>query len=121
MNPGPKSAIILTTGAVSERPISNWTVVCSYATGLQGMTRNMALDLQPLRVNLVSPGAVDTELWAGMSDEQKKAMFEELEKKTPVGKVGTVEDVTEAFLYLMRDHNITGAMISTSGGHLLTG
>ncbi|CZT24912.1 related to enoyl-[acyl-carrier-protein] reductase 1 [Ramularia collo-cygni] len=121
LSPGPKSSMIITTGAVSERPMPNWTVVNSYATGLQGMVRGLALDLKPIRVNLVSPGAVDTELWKGMSEEQKKGMFEELAKKTPVGSVAKVEDIAESYLYLMKDRNITGAMISTSGGHLLVG
>lgn len=121
LSAGPKSSITITTGAVSERPIPNWTVVNSYATGLQGMVRGLALDLKPIRVNLVSPGAVDTELWKSMPEEQKKGMFEVLAKKTLVGSVGKVEDVTESFLYLMKDLNITGAMISTSGGHLLVG
>lgn len=121
MKAGPASSIIITTGAVSERPIPDWTVINSYATGLQGMVRGMALDLKPLRINLVSPGAVDTELWSGMPVEQKKTMFEEMEKKIPVGKVAKVEDVAESYLYLMKDHNISGAMISTSGGHLLVG
>lgn len=121
MNPGPASSIVITTGAVSERPILDWTVINSYATGLQGMVRGMALDLKPLRINLVSPGAVDTELWSGMPVEQKQKMFQEMEKKIPVGKVGQVEDVVESYVYLMKDHNITGVMISTSGGHLLVG
>ncbi|KAK4624409.1 Short-chain dehydrogenase/reductase phqE [Fulvia fulva] len=121
LNPGPASSIIITTGAVSERPIDNWTVVNSYATGLQGMTRGLALDLKPIRVNLVSPGAVNTELWGHMTAEQKEGMFKELSKKIPVGKVGSVEDVAESYLYLMKDRNVTGAMISTSGGHLLVG
>lgn len=56
----PASSITLTTGAVSERPIPDWSVVGSYAAGLQAMTRGLALDLKPIRVNLVSPGAVDT-------------------------------------------------------------
>lgn len=83
--------------------------------------RGLALDLQPIRVNLVSPGAVDTELWKGMPEDAKKGMFEELAKKTPVGGVGKIEDVAESYLYLMKDRNVTGAMISTSGGHLLVG
>jgi NAD(P)-dependent dehydrogenase (short-subunit alcohol dehydrogenase family) len=121
LSAGPKSSITYTTGAVSERPIPNWTVVNSYATGLQGMVRGLALDLKPIRVNLVSPGAVDTELWKSMSDEAKKGMFEELEKKTPVGHVAKPEELAESYLYLMKDTNITGAMISSSGGHLLVG
>lgn len=85
------------------------------------MTRGLALDLKPIRVNLVSPGAVNTELWGHMTAEQKEGMFKELSKKIPVGKVGSVEDVAESYLYLMKDRNVTGAMISTSGGHLLVG
>lgn len=121
LSPGPQSSLTITTGAVSERPIPNWTLVNSYATGLQGMTRGLALDLAPIRVNLISPGVVDTELWAGMSKEQKEGMFAEMVKKIPVGRVGQPEDVAESYLYCMRDRNVTGAMVSTSGGHLLTG
>lgn len=119
MNPGPASSIIITTGSVSERPLPDWTVVNSYATGLQGMVRGMALDLKPLRINLVSPGVVDTELWKDMPEDVKRGMFAEMEKKIPVGKVGQVVDVAESYLYLMKDRNVSGAMVSTSGGHLL--
>lgn len=119
MNPGPASSIIITTGSVSERPLPDWTVVNSYATGLQGMVRGMALDLKPLRINLVSPGVVDTELWKDMPEDVKRGMFAEMEKKIPVGRVGQVVDVAESYLYLMKDRNVSGAMVSTSGGHLL--
>lgn len=119
LNPGPASSLVFTTGAVSERPIPDWTVVGSFATGLQGMVRGMALDLAPIRVNLVSPGGVDTDLWANFSKEQKEEMFNEMAQKTTVGSVGKVEDVVESYLYLMKDQNVSGAMISTSGGSLL--
>ncbi|KAK5136663.1 hypothetical protein LTR08_002316 [Meristemomyces frigidus] len=118
---GPKSSITLTTGAVSERPIANWSVVGSYATGLQGMCRGLALDLKPIRVNLISPGAVDTELWKHLSEEEKRGMFKQMEEKLPTGRVGGVEDVVFSFLGVMQDYNATGSMISTSGGSLLVG
>ena len=109
---GPKSSIILTTGAVSERPVYNWTVIASFAAGLQGMCRGLALDLKPTRVNLVSPGAVNTELWDnfGLSEEAKQALLEGSRKKLPTGQVGRPEDVAEAYLYLLRDENITGKL-----------
>jgi NAD(P)-dependent dehydrogenase (short-subunit alcohol dehydrogenase family) len=47
-----KSSYTITTGSISERPIANWSVVASYATGLHGMVRNLALDLKPVRVSL---------------------------------------------------------------------
>ncbi|KAI4157665.1 MAG: hypothetical protein L6R39_000615 [Caloplaca ligustica] len=67
LSAGPGSSISFTTGMVSERPLAGWSVVASYAAGLHGMVRNLALDLKPIRVNLISPGVVDTELWSGKS------------------------------------------------------
>ena len=116
---GPDASITLTTGAVSEKPVSDWGVVASYAAGLHGMTRNLALDMKPTRVNLISPGAVDTELWDGMSKEQRENLYERLKQGCSTGRVGRVEDVVESYLYVMRDGNISGSVISTNGGHLI--
>ncbi|CZS91743.1 probable enoyl-[acyl-carrier-protein] reductase 1 [Rhynchosporium agropyri] len=119
LNPGPGSSIVFTTGAVADKPIANWSVVASYAAGLHGMTRNLALDLKPIRVNLVSPGAIDTELWKGFSEDQKKAFFKVISDKLPTGKVGKPEDVAETYLWLMKDTNVTGFVASSNGGDLL--
>lgn len=116
---GPESSIVLTTGAVSEKPMPQWAIVGSYAAGLHSMCRGLALDLKPIRVNLISPGAVYTELWDGMPADHKQAMFKSIEEKMPTGRVGQVEDVAEAYLYCMKDKNLTGSMISTNGGALL--
>lgn len=59
MNEGAKSSFTITTGSVSQRPRPDWSIVGAYATGLQGLTRGLALDLAPLRVNLISPGFIE--------------------------------------------------------------
>ena len=114
VRPGPHASLTLTTGAVSQRPLAGWTVVAALAGGLHAMARNLAVDLAPLRVNLVSPGAVDTELWGEAREETVKAMG----ARTLTGRCGTVEDVVQAYLYLMKDENATGACVSTNGGSL---
>jgi len=119
LNPGPASSITFTTGSVSEKPMPSWSVVNGYATALHGLNRGLALDLKPIRVNLVSPGAVDTDLWAGMSEEARKATFKSFEARSATGKVGQASDVAEAYLYCMKDHNLTGSLISTNAGALL--
>ncbi|KAJ5860306.1 uncharacterized protein N7529_007616 [Penicillium soppii] len=113
LNPGFQSSYTLTTGVGSQKPFPNWSMISGYLSGLHGMTRNLALDLKPLRVNLVSPGVVDTPLWG--SDGVPK----EMSGYTTLGKVGTPEEVAEAYLYLMKDTNATGSCISTNGGSLL--
>ena len=114
-----ESSITFTAGAVSERPIPGWSVVNGFATGLHGSTRGLALDLKPIRVNLVNPGAVDTELWSGLPEEAKQEVFKSFKDKMTTGTVGKVEDVAEAYLYCIKDKNLSGALISTSGGALL--
>jgi NAD(P)-dependent dehydrogenase (short-subunit alcohol dehydrogenase family) len=109
----------LTSGGISDHPAPGWTVVAGYMSGLHGMMRNLALDLRPVRVNLVNPGAVETELWNFLPEQQRKSILEEMGKKSATGAVGRVEDVAEAYLYCMRDRNVTGSVISSNGGYLL--
>ncbi|KAE8337784.1 hypothetical protein BDV24DRAFT_139213 [Aspergillus arachidicola] len=113
MKPGYRSSLTLTTGPGSQKPFPNWSLVAGYLTGLHGLTRNLALDLKPLRVNLVSPGVVATPLWGeeGPPDETKNG--------TTIGKVGTPDEVAEAYAYLMKDTNATGSCVSTNAGSLL--
>jgi NAD(P)-dependent dehydrogenase (short-subunit alcohol dehydrogenase family) len=113
------STITLTSGGISEHPSPDWTVVAAYMTGVHGMTRNLALDLKPIRVNVINPGGVVTELWDSIPGEQRGLLMEEMAKKCATGSVGLVEDVVEAYLYCMRDKNVTGSVINSNGGYLL--
>ncbi|KAL9575973.1 MAG: hypothetical protein Q9212_007507 [Teloschistes hypoglaucus] len=119
LSPGPTSSITLTTGSVSEHPLPGWTIPASYAGGMHSMMRNLALDLRPIRVNLVSPGFVATEMWEWMGEGEYAALMEEQKKGTTTGEVGRAEDVAESYLYCMRDRNLSGSVISTNGGALL--
>lgn len=117
---GPAASFTMTTGSASEKPQKNWGIIVPYLKGLEGICRSLALDLAPMRVNLVNPGAVETELWdgfkkAGKFDEMKKGF----ESRMATGQIGQVEDVAETYLYCMKDRNITGSMIVTNGGSLL--
>jgi NAD(P)-dependent dehydrogenase (short-subunit alcohol dehydrogenase family) len=116
LNPGLESSIVLTTGTSSEKPIAGWPVVASYAASLKGLTRNLALDLKPIRVNIVSPGFVETELWDHQDPEAKKGLFEWVKTATALEKIGKPEEIAEAFLWLMKDTNVTGSVAETNSG-----
>ncbi|KAF8888709.1 hypothetical protein CPB84DRAFT_1786012 [Gymnopilus junonius] len=117
----PECSIVLTTGSISEHPREHWSVVATFGAGLLGMTRNLALDLKPVRVNCVAPGVVDTEMWekGGMSADVKKGLFGSVASAQPTGRVAGPDDIAEAFLYLLKDRNVTGRCISTDGGVML--
>lgn len=111
-------SVVLTTGSVAEKPIAGWSVVSSFAAGLSGLARNLALDLSPknLRVNAVSPGGVATELWDSLPKEQRDGMMKEIAAQTLTHHVASPTEVAQAYLYLLKDTNITGQTISTNGG-----
>ncbi|KAL7620919.1 hypothetical protein AAE478_008230 [Parahypoxylon ruwenzoriense] len=111
-------SLTLSTGGIADQPAPGWSVIAFLAAGLVGLTRNLALDLKPLRVNIVEPGFVNTGLWeaSGLTAEQRTDTVTMWERKAPTGKVGAVEDVAEAYVYLMKDRNATGEVLKTRGG-----
>ncbi|MET8952551.1 SDR family oxidoreductase [Streptomyces sp. NPDC004533] len=112
-------SVVLTTGTAGRRPLPGTTVAASLCGAMESLTRALALELAPVRVNVVSPGLVRTELWREMTGEDRDALFEGATASLPVGRVGAPEDVAEAYLYLMRGGYSTGSMVVVDGGGLL--
>ena len=111
------SSITFTNGQIAEKPIPNYTVYSGGAAGLVGMVRNLALDMAPLRVNLVSPGATKTEMWG--PPEQREMVAKMYGEKALLGKAGLPEEVGEAYIYLMKNSDATGSVVSSNGGSVL--
>ncbi|KAK4168762.1 NAD(P)-binding protein [Cladorrhinum sp. PSN259] len=111
-----ESSIILTTGSVAEKPAPGWSLFSYFGGGLSSLTKGLAVDLAPVRVNAVRPGYVDTELWKA---DQKALVEPILKEKSLTGKFGKPEDVAEAYLWLLKDENVTGTVAGTDGGILL--
>jgi NAD(P)-dependent dehydrogenase (short-subunit alcohol dehydrogenase family) len=113
------SSIVFTTAIIAEHPIPNWPVVAGYAAALHGATKNLALDLKPIRVNAVCPGPVVTELWKDMPEVDRDAMYKSWAEKYPTGHAALPEEVAEAYLWLMKDTNVTGRVAASDSGSLL--
>lgn len=113
-------SITFSTGSLSERPVpGGWAAPALFSAGVSSLTRQLAFDLAPIRVNCVAPGVVDTEIWAGMSEEHKERFLTAISEKMLTGQIGKAQDVAEAYLYLLKDGNATGSVIYTNGGGLL--
>lgn len=116
------SSITFTGGTNTEKPSPGWSVVAAVGGALEGLVRGLAVDLKPTRVNLVSPGAVQTELFESFKEKGEQSLERVLEgfkKRTLTGTVGRPEDVAEAYLYFMRDRFVTGRVLGTDGGRVL--
>ncbi|WP_371364245.1 3-alpha-hydroxycholanate dehydrogenase (NADP(+)) [Sporomusa rhizae] len=112
-------SIILTSGVAGVRPQKGLTVAASICGAIEALTRSLAVELSPLRVNTVCFGLMRTELWNSIPENDRIAMYEAAGKALPVGRVGEPEDAAEAFLYLMREKYSTGQIIVVDGGSIL--
>ena len=85
--------------------------------GMIAFTKAMAKELayQNITVNCICPGAIETDMMKNFSEEDRKAIIEEI----PLQKIGTPKDVADAVLYLINSNYITGATISVNGGLLI--
>jgi NAD(P)-dependent dehydrogenase (short-subunit alcohol dehydrogenase family) len=76
----------------------------------------LAKELAPRRVNVISPGVIDTPAYAGLDDTQRLAMFAKVEGALPVGRVGQADEVAAGFVLAMENGFMTGAVIDIDGG-----
>lgn len=86
--------------------------------GMNGMTKALAKELGPsnIRVNAIAPGAINTAMNANLSREELK----QLEEDTPLGRIGTPEDIAKCVTWLVEDTFTTGQVISVNGGWIIT-
>ena len=119
INIEPGGSIVLSSGIAGLRPHKGWTVAASICGAVEVLTRALAVELAPIRVNAVSPGVVRTELWDNMLEEVREAMYQVTGQVLPVGRVGEAHDLAQAFLYLMHEGFSTGQVIVVDGGTVL--
>jgi NAD(P)-dependent dehydrogenase (short-subunit alcohol dehydrogenase family) len=115
----PGGSIVLSSGIAGTRPEPDWTVAASICGALDALTRALAVELAPIRVNAVAPGVVRSDLWRQMSEEDRSAMYDSLSEALPVGRVGEVGDIAHTFLYLMRNGYSSGTIVTVDGGSVL--
>jgi NAD(P)-dependent dehydrogenase (short-subunit alcohol dehydrogenase family) len=83
------------------------------------LTRSLAVELAPIRVNAISPGVIDTGAWDGFGDEGKRDYFTHVSATNPAGRIGTVGDVAEAVLFALTNTFMTGMTLKVDGGEPL--
>ena len=115
----PGGSIVLTSGAAGLRPSKGMAVVASLCGAVEALVRALAVELAPLRVNAVAPGMVRTEVWEGVPEAHREAMFASAGQRVPVGYVASAADLAKTYLYLMQQSYVTGQTLVVDGGSVL--
>jgi NAD(P)-dependent dehydrogenase (short-subunit alcohol dehydrogenase family) len=113
-------SITFMAGSYSQRPKLGAFVMTSINSAIEGLGRGLAVELSPIRVNVVSPGVVDTPMYLRLGEEQRKTMYQQVAASLPVKKVGQAEDIAAAFLFLMGNSYATGTTLYVDGGSMVS-
>jgi NAD(P)-dependent dehydrogenase (short-subunit alcohol dehydrogenase family) len=112
------ASVVLMSGAASVRPIGAPAYAACNAA-VEGLARALALELAPIRVNCVSPGTIDSELWRNKPPEVFNAVGQAWRKLTLNRRLGTVQEAAGAALFLLDNGNMNGSSIYVDGGYAL--
>lgn len=113
-------SITICTGAGVGRPRRGGAIVAASAGGSEMLARAAALELAPIRVNVIRPGLVDTPLLDRMAGEHRDAMVAAQSKRIPLGRVAQADEIAHAILFLMSNTYMTGSTLTIDGGFSLT-
>ena len=83
------------------------------------LTRWLAVELAPIRVNAISPGVIDTGAWDAMGEDGKRGYFKHIADHNPTGRIGTPDDIAGAVLFAMTNTFMTGMTLKVDGGEPL--
>ncbi|GGP22277.1 short chain dehydrogenase [Silvimonas iriomotensis] len=109
-------SLTLVSGFLSVRPSKSSVLQGAINAALESLGRGLALELSPIRVNVVSPGLIATELWANLDASARERMYESVAARLPAKRVGAPEDIANAVIYLASTRYATGSTVLVDGG-----
>ena len=112
------SSILALSSQGAVRAVPAYSLVGASKGALEALARHLAVELAPrgIRVNILEPGAVETEAWSAMPDSKNR--LDELRRRTPSGRLTTPEDVAHAAQFLCSDaaRSVIGQTLVIDGG-----
>lgn len=112
-------SITLCSGVASQRPRAGRALGTASTAALEAFARAMALELAPIRVNVVRPGAIDTPLAERVFGEKAQKALAAQAERVPLKRIGRPEEVADAVLFLIGNAYVTGIALTVDGGHML--
>ncbi|PJO43109.1 SDR family oxidoreductase [Lysinibacillus xylanilyticus] len=115
----PNGSITLFSGVVAYKSMVGSAMLGAVNAAVSNLGQTLALELAPIRVNIVSPGIIDTPSRSKMPEEARNSFYATVENKLPVKRIGRAEDVAQSVLYLLQNSFVTGTVLHVEGGHIL--
>ena len=111
--------IVLVSGAPARNAKPGQVSLSSVGAAVEAMIRAVAPEIAPRRLNVVSPGSIDTPMVA-LQGEERAALYEKATARNLIPRAGTADEVAQAILFLIQNDFVTGTTIDVDGGWLLS-
>ena len=111
--------IVLVSGAPARRAKVGQSAIASVGGAVEQFVRAIAPEIAPKRINVVSPGVIDTPMFGPESDQRVK-MLEGATAKHLIPRAGTPEEVANGILFVVENSYVTGTTIDVDGGWILS-
>jgi NAD(P)-dependent dehydrogenase (short-subunit alcohol dehydrogenase family) len=112
----PGGALLLMSGTGARRPTVGLAITAAMTAALPALTANLALEIAPVRVNLIAAGFVDTPLSASLLGDELDNRRDQLRATLPIRRVVEAGDVAALAIHLMTNTALTGATYDIDGG-----
>lgn len=110
------AGVVLMSGAASARPLGA-PAYAACNSAIEGLARGLAFELRPIRVNCLSPGTTDSDLWRNRPDSVREPAYQAWQSLCLVGRPASSEEQADAALFLLDNGNMTGSTLFCDGGY----
>jgi NAD(P)-dependent dehydrogenase (short-subunit alcohol dehydrogenase family) len=114
-----RGSITFVTGGAVVRPPAHGSMITAAFAALEALTRALAVELGPLRINAIRPGYTDSDMWSFLSAAERGDLRRRVADAMPVRRMGTPEDIAHTAVFLMTNPQVTGAVLEVTGGETL--
>ncbi len=111
--------VVLVSGAPARKCRTGQVAISAVGGAVEALARAVAPEIAPRRLNVVSPGLIDTPMVA-LKGEERVAHYRKLTANNVIPRVGTADEVAMAIVYLVENEFVTGTTVDVDGGWLLS-
>ena len=111
-------SFLVVSGAPARKCRPGMSAISTVGNAVEGFTRAIAGEIAPRRINVVSPGIIDTPMFP-MEGEAREAFLQQASANTLLRRAGTADEVASGILFVIENDFVTGTTIDVDGGALL--
>ena len=112
-------SIVLVSGAPARKARAGQVALSSVGGAVESLVRAIAPEIAPLRVNVVSPGVIDTPMQTAKG-EKRTALYKNMTANNIIPRAGSAEEVAQAIVFMIQNDFVTGTTIDVDGGWLVS-